>query len=86
MQINYTKKFQKAFLKLDKRSQEKVLNSIQIFQVNPLNQMLRNHSLKGKLLGQRAISVTGDIRIIFEEHKNYTLVLMLDVGTHNQVY
>lgn len=38
------------------------------------------------MLGKRAISVMGDMRIIFEEFNDYTLVLMLDVGTHNQVY
>lgn len=57
MQINYAKKFQKAFLKLDTKRR-----------------------------GKRSFSVTGDMRIIFEEHENYTMVLMLDVGTHNQVY
>ena len=86
MQINYAKKFQKAFLKLDKKHREKVLSTIQIFQENPLSQILRNHTLKGSMLGKRAISVTGDLRIIFEEHQGYTLVLMLDVGTHNNVY
>ncbi len=86
MQINYTKKFQKAFLKLDNKHRAKVLNIIQIFQENPLSQILRNHPLKGSMLGQSAISVTGDLRIIFEEHQEYTLVLMLDLGTHNQVY
>ncbi len=86
MQINYAKKFQKAFLKLDKKRRGKILEIIQVFQTNPHDQILRNHPLKGSMLGKRAISVTGDVRIIFEEYENYTLVLMLDVGTHNQVY
>jgi len=86
MQINYAKKFQKAFLKLDKKRQEKVLGTIRFFQVDPLHPALHNHPLKGSLIGERAISITGDMRIIFEEHDGYTFVLMLNVGTHNQVY
>lgn len=86
MRINYSKKFQKAFLRLDKVRREKVLQAIQIFQLDPFHKTLRNHVLKGHLSGKRAISVAFDVRIIFEEHGDYTLVLMLDVGTHNQVY
>lgn len=36
--------------------------------------------------GKRAFSVTGDMRIIFEEFDDYVLVIMLDIGTHAQVY
>ena len=35
---------------------------------------------------KRAISVTGNIRIIFKEFEDYTLVVMLDVGNHPHVY
>lgn len=56
------------------------------FKSNPLDAALYNHPLKGAMTGKRAISVTGDVRIIFEEYNNYVLVIMLDVGTHNQVY
>lgn len=86
MQINYAKSFQQAFLKLDKKRREKVLEAIQVFQTDPFDPILRNHLLKGSMQGKRSFSVTGDVRILFEEYKDYTLVLMLDVGTHNQVY
>lgn len=56
------------------------------FERDPFDPILKNHALTGKFLGQRAFSVTGDIRIVFEEYNNYILVLVLDVGTHNQVY
>lgn len=73
-------------MKLDKKRREKVLEAIQVFQSDPFAPTLRNHPLKGSMQGKRSFSVTGDIRIIFEEYERYTLVLMLDVGTHNQVY
>jgi addiction module RelE/StbE family toxin len=86
MRINYSKKFQKRFLKLDKKYREKVIDAIQVFQNDPFDSVLRNHPLRGSMLGKRSFSATGDMRIIFEEYENYTLVLMLDAGTHNQVY
>ena len=38
------------------------------------------------MVGLRAISVTSDIRIIFQEFFHYRVVLFLDIGTHSQVY
>lgn len=49
-------------------------------------QKIGNHALAGKMLGKRAFSVTGSVRIIFKEYDNYVLVLFLDIGSHPQVY
>jgi len=86
MEVQYHKDFLKRFKKLDKKLKIKVVETIELFSKNPLEQSLKNHQLKGSLKHLRAISVTGDMRIIFEQFDNYTLVVMLDVGTHNQVY
>jgi addiction module RelE/StbE family toxin len=45
---------------------------------------VNDHGLTGQLLGYRAFSVTGDVRVIYLETK--TDIIFLDVGTHNQVY
>ena len=71
---------------MDRKLREKVINTVKRFQINPTDPILRNHPLKGGMSGKRAISVTGDVRIIFEEYDNYVLVIMLDLGTHAQVY
>ena len=86
MEIQYHKDFLKRFEKLDEKHKNKVVKTIERFSKNPLEQSLKNHQLKGALRHFRAISVTGNMRIIFEQFDNYTLVVMLDVGTHNQVY
>jgi addiction module RelE/StbE family toxin len=86
MYIQYHKKFEKRFTKLTPQLKQKVKKCIERFDQNPFDTQLRNHALTGKLIGKRAISVMGDMRIIFEEQNNYVLVIMLDVGTHNQVY
>lgn len=86
MKIQLHKNFEKNFKALPKNLREKTIQTIKIFAKNPKDIRLKNHALKGKLKGKRAFSVTGDIRVIFEEIDGYVLVLMLDIGTHNKVY
>lgn len=86
MKIRFHKNFEKKFKKLPPELKKKTVSAIEIFMKNPTDPTLRNHQLKGLMKGKRAFSVTGDVRIIFEEIDGYVLVIMLDVGTHNQVY
>lgn len=86
MQIKYHKIFQKKFKRLSPKLKQKTISVIEIFTKDPYNPALRNHPLKGQLKGLRAFSVTGDIRIVFEENDNYVFVIMLDIGIHNHVY
>lgn len=86
MKLVHHKKFTKAYANLDRTLQSKIDVVIGLFQIDPTNRILENHALQGKLLGRRAIKVTGDVRIVFREIDDYMLVILLDVGTHNQVY
>ena len=86
MKVEYHKSFLKGFRKLNKKYQEKVLDAVEKFRVNPSDPILKNHALKGSMKGKRSFSVTGGIRIIFKEKGDYAIVFMLDVGGHNQVY
>lgn len=86
MKLIFHKNFDKAYKKLSKKLQLKVSQTIEIFYNNPFEKSLKNHSLKDNLKGKRAISVTGDVRIIFEECEKYTIVEMLNVGKHTKVY
>lgn len=86
MKIKYHKKFEKRFKKLPSSLKDKVVSAIKKFTNNPSYKTLENHPLTGKLRGKRAFKVTGNYRVVFEEHDDYVLVVMLDVGTHPQVY
>ena len=86
MEVKYHKKFNKRFYKLTPKLMEKVLERIELFKKDPFNPLLKNHALTGHLYGRRAFSVTGDMRVIFKEYDNYFVVVMLDVGIHNQIY
>jgi len=86
MKILFHKKFDKAYKKLTSKMQHKVDETLEVFQNNPHEKILNNHPLKDDLLGKRALSVTGDVRIIFEEREEYLIVELLNVGKHTQVY
>ena len=86
MQIEKTLQFQKAYNKLPSKFKTKVDNTLKLFIKDPFHSKLKNHRLKGKLIEFRAISVTGDIRIIFKEKNNYTIIILLNVGPHSKVY
>ena len=45
---------------------------------------LNDHSLTGKLVGFRAFSVAGDMRVIYKE--SIDEIIFLDIGTHAQIY
>jgi len=86
MILKFHQDFKKNYERLTPKLQEKVNKTLDLFTQNPWDRALRNHALKGQMQGKRAISVTGDLRILFQEFENYTIVSLGDVGTHAQIY
>jgi addiction module RelE/StbE family toxin len=62
------------------------LEAVEIFKENPFSAKLRNHPLKGKYKDHRAFSAANDLRIIYREEGGHIVIIMIDVGSHNQVY
>lgn len=88
MKINFHPQFKKSYQKRiinNPKLRAKVIERINIFQQDPQNPLLKNHSLVGTHFGHRAFWVTGDIRIIYEQISD-SETLFLDIGSHNQVY
>jgi len=55
------------------------------FLEEPYSAHLRTHKLGGKLAGKWAFSVDDDYRVLFEFIDSDS-VLLIDVGTHDEVY
>ena len=88
MKILYHKSFKKSYKKRflhNKKVVDVISLRIQLFSINPNDLKLRTHTLLGSRKGFYSFSVTGDIRIIFYYDQNNDAVL-IDIGTHNQVY
>ena len=87
MKIDYHKNFTKQFEKLQKKEQERVLNTLKLFEKEPFAEQLRNHQLKGELAGFRSISSGGDLRIhYYEKEPNHIVVVLTAIGSHSQLY
>ena len=87
MQILFKKTFIKQYKKLQGFNRSKIDHTLKLFEKNPFHPDLRNHALVGKLKGKRSISAGFDLRIVFElEDNKYMIVVMLGVGSHNNVY
>lgn len=85
--IEYTKQFKKR-LKQRYGNQPKVIarfkKQLELFDQGVRDQPVNDHPLTGRLTGLRAFSVGGDIRVVYQETDEY--YLLLDIGSHNQVY
>lgn len=88
MTIELHPSFKKAYRKnvasnkgLVKRAEERLL----LFQKDPTNTVLKDHQLKGARRRFRSFSITGDIRIVYLPISK-SHVILIDIGTHNQVY
>ncbi len=85
MHIYLTENFKKKFMKLPVKTRGKFEERLSLFLTNPSIPILKSHPLKGNLLGLRAFSVTGDIRVIYKILDKDT-AKFVDIGAHNQVY
>jgi mRNA interferase YafQ len=87
-----TPKFKRAFQKFVKRNSQLETNIIQILQLmrdNIFATQLSTHSLQGKLSGLKACSCGYDCRILFTieiSQEQTEIIVLLDIGTHNEVY
>lgn len=86
MTLHTTRHFDKAFAKLAQRDQRRVEAALALFMDQPFHPALRNHALSGKLRGLRAISAGYDLRIVYEEEGGHAYVLLLNTGSHDEVY
>ncbi len=87
----------KTFVRAFKRTIKKhpdlskdIENILRLLTKDPFDPQLETHKLKGKLSGSWACSAGYDLRIVFdfvksEKQKEYDILLM-EIGTHDEVY
>lgn len=85
--VEYTKQFQKR-LKQRYAHQPNMIKRfyerLELFLAGVRAEPINDHPLTGGLKGLRAFSVGGDIRVVYKETDTH--YLLLDIGSHNQVY
>ena len=88
-----TPKFKRAFRKFVKRDaklQNQIEETLHQMQLDISAANLSTHKLAGKLAGLQACSCGYDCRIVFSIQKDQEIdsevILLLDIGTHDEVY
>lgn len=89
----FSKSFLKAYKKFCKNNsklQAKIDYSLNLLAEDFNHSMLNTHKLQGNLFGLNACSCGYDCRIVFKIVKdqltNLDMILLLDIGKHNEVY
>lgn len=92
-QLVLTPKFKRAFRKFVRHNpklQNRIELTLEYMETDVFALHLGTHKLSGTLLGLRACSCGYDCRIVFtieKDHKtNLEVILLLDIGTHDEVY
>jgi mRNA-degrading endonuclease YafQ of YafQ-DinJ toxin-antitoxin module len=78
----------KRFIKKNSSAAADVETALTLLSGDAFDARLRTHKLKGELDGTWSASAGYDLRIVFEfvQHKGQEAVLLLSVGTHDEVY
>ncbi len=78
----------RAWLKSRPGAAEAIEATLQQLSEDAYHPSLRTHKLRGSLAGCWACSAGYDLRIVFEfvQHAGAEAILLLAVGTHDQVY
>jgi len=85
MRYGTSKQFNKQFSKLPKSVKIKAIERLGIFILEPFDQILNNHPLKGRWQGSRSINITSDIRAVYELVKK-DFAYFVAIGSHSELY
>jgi len=88
MIINFKASFKKNFKKRVQSNRslcDKYRQRLLLFVSDPSSPILKDHGLIGKMKDFRSFSITGDIRVIYQQESE-DIVNFIDIGSHNQVY
>lgn len=74
--------------KKDRRALAAIRTTLMMMQDDAFDPKLGSHKLKGDLAGLWACSAGYDLRIAFEiaKHRDEEVILLVSVGTHDEVY
>jgi len=85
--------FVRAFKRVTRRQpvlRARIERTLRQLAEDPFHPSLHSHKLKGQLVGTWACGVGYDVRILFDLVQNPTTgeeeILLLTVGSHNEVY
>jgi addiction module RelE/StbE family toxin len=80
--------FKRSFRKIIRNNidiKNKFSEKLELLKENPYHPFLKTHKLSGKLQNYMAFSIDYNFRVVFK-FINKNTVLLIDIGTHEEVY
>jgi mRNA-degrading endonuclease YafQ of YafQ-DinJ toxin-antitoxin module len=82
---SYLKRASK-FLKKHPELRNQYQKTVELLEVNPYHPSLRLHGLQGRLAGLSSVSINLSYRLVLEFVIQDSDIILVDVGSHDQVY
>ena len=76
----------KKFLRKHPELRNQYSKTLELLEVNPYHPSLRFHNLQGRLSGLSSVSINMSYRIALEMVIRDNDIILVDVGSHDQVY
>jgi len=84
------KRYYKKIIKKKPQLKDQIVKVLRLLADDPFTTSLKSHKLTGDLAGLWSCSVTYDCRIIFtfseDENLLEMVILLVDIGSHDEVY
>jgi mRNA interferase YafQ len=88
--VEYSKKFRKSVEKLKRSGKFKLDELDNIIEILSKGRLLpieyQDHALHGKYMGCRECHVRGDILLVYRIEKNILVLVLVNIGTHAQLF
>ena len=88
--ILFTKSFIKSSHQLERsgKFKKKELDDVLVMLSSGklLPASLRDYTLKGDYAGSRECHIRGDVLLVYERHDDMLVLVMIDIGTHHQLF
>ena len=85
MRVDFHKHFLKMLGRLPGGVEQKFYERLDMFEQNPNQPLLKNHSVEKAYPDWWSINITGDYRALYEPI-NADFVVFMKIGTHSQLY
>lgn len=76
----------RKFIKRHPELVDQYRKTLELLEINPHHPSLRLHPLKGKLVGLHSISINIGYRISLEMVISEQEIILVNIGTHDEVY
>lgn len=76
----------KKFIKRHPMIRQQYRKTLELLEIDPWHPSLRLHALQGKLSGLQSVSVNLQYRIVIELIVEEEQIILLNIGSHEQVY